>query len=125
MTDAIVVAAGIAAIVWVNWYFFVAGRGSAVAAEATGGVQQVRIRVAGGYEPREVRVRAGERVRLVFEREGGVGGGEEVVFPELGIRRFLTPREETVVEFTPERPGAYEFTCGMGMLRGRVLVEER
>lgn len=26
------------------------------------------------------------------------------------------------VEFTPERPGEYEFTCGMGMLRGKVVV---
>jgi hypothetical protein len=27
-TDLIVIAVGIVAIVWVNWYFFVAGRGA-------------------------------------------------------------------------------------------------
>ena len=26
------------------------------------------------------------------------------------------------VEFTPERAGTYEFTCGMSMLRGRLTV---
>lgn len=28
-TDWVVIAAGVAAIAWVNWYFFVAGRASA------------------------------------------------------------------------------------------------
>ena len=27
------------------------------------------------------------------------------------------------VDFVPERPGEYEFTCGMGMLPGKVVPE--
>jgi plastocyanin domain-containing protein len=27
------------------------------------------------------------------------------------------------VEFLPERPGEYEFTCQMGMIRGKLVVE--
>ena len=26
------------------------------------------------------------------------------------------------VEFTPDQAGEYEFTCGMGMLRGKLVV---
>ena len=41
VTDWLVIAAGVAAIAWVNWYFFLAGRGSAVAQATAGGAQEV------------------------------------------------------------------------------------
>jgi plastocyanin domain-containing protein len=119
-----VIAGGIAAIAWVNWYFFVAGRTTAKAAVGAGGVQEVRIRVEGGYEPAEVTVKRGVPVRMLFDRQEASGCSEELVLPDFGVRRFLAPFEETVVELTPEEAGRYEFTCGMGMLRGRLVVEE-
>ena len=37
----------------------------------------------------------------------------------------IAPRVlKTTVELTPERAGSYDFTCGMGMLRGQLVVEE-
>lgn len=123
VSDMLVVLGGIAAIAWVNWYFLLAGRQVADAAAGAGGWQEVRIRVAGGYDPAHVRVKRGP-VRLVFHRDETAGCSEEVVLPEFGIRRYLPAHEETVVEFTPERAGRYEFTCGMSMLRGSVTVVE-
>lgn len=124
-SDILVIVGGIAAIVWVNWYFFLAGRGSAAqAAVGTGGVQEVRIRVAGGYEPGNVRVKKGAPVRLVFDRQETSGCSEEIVLPDFGIRRFLPAHEETAIELTPEKAGSFEFTCGMSMLRGKLTVEE-
>lgn len=123
-TDWLVVAGAAAAIAWVNWYFFVAGA-SAVGASAVerGGVQEVRIVVSGGYSPSTVRVRPGERARLVFDRRERSGCSEEVVIAEFGVRKYLPAFEETAVELTPTERGSYEFTCGMGMLRGRIVVE--
>ena len=121
--DWVVLLAGVAAIGWVNWYFFLAGGREAVAAAGSGGVQEVRIAVEGGYSPSVVRVRRGDPVRLVFDRRETSSCSEEVVLPDFGVRRFLPAHEETVVELTPERAGTYEFTCGMGMLRGKVVVE--
>ena len=46
------------------------------------------------------------------------------VLPDFGIRTFLPPHRTTPVEFTPERAGSFEFTCGMGMVRGRVIAED-
>jgi hypothetical protein len=57
-------------------------------------------------------------VRLVFDRQETSGCSEEVVFGDFGIRRYLPAHQQTVVEVTPPAPGTYEFTCGMGMLRG-------
>ena len=124
-TDWLVVLGGLAAIAWVNWYFFLAGRTVATAAVSAGGVQEVTIGVHGGYEPSQVRVKAGAPVRLVFDRQETSSCSEEIVIPEFGIRRFLPAFAKTAVEITPRQAGSYEFTCGMGMLHGRLIVEER
>jgi plastocyanin domain-containing protein len=114
--------AGVAAIVWVNWYFFLAAQRPAVASATGSGPQSVRIVVDGGYSPSVVTVEAGRPVRLEFERRESSGCTEEVVVPDFGIRTFLPAHQITPVQFTPARPGTYEFTCGMGMVRGRLVA---
>lgn len=110
-------------IVWINWYFFFAG-GSAALASAAGAVQRAAIEVNNGYSPAAIRVRAGQPVRLEFHRIDGSSCTEEVVIPDFGIRSFLPTGRTTPVEFTPTRPGSHEFTCGMGMVRGKIIVDE-
>ena len=122
-TDWFVVVAGLAAIGWVNWYFFVASKQAAVAERVGAGVPEVRITVRGGYDPAIVRVPAGRPVRLVFDRQETSGCSEEVVFPAFGIRKFLPAGQPTTVEITPPSPGRYEFMCGMSMLHGAIVAE--
>lgn len=119
-----VVAAGAAAVAWVNWYFFLATRSAASATAGAGGHDEVTIGVRGGYDPAEVRVRRGVPVRLVFDRQEASGCSEEVVIPEFGVRKFLPAHRRTEVDVTPQESGTFEFTCGMGMLRGRIVVED-
>src|ERR1700704_3633492 len=119
----LVLLGGVAAIVWVNWYFFFARRTVAAAGTTSAGIQEIQIPVAGGYPPQVVRVKAGRPVRLVFDRREANPCSEEIVIPDFGIRRFLPEGERTAVEFTPPAPGTHEFSCGMGMLHGKVLVE--
>ena len=133
--DWLVLLGAASAIVWVNWYFFLADRASGAVAVAgaphhagadvggPSGTPEVVITVEGGYEPRAVRVPAGRPVRLVFDRQETSGCSEEVVFGDFGIRRFLPAYQKTVVEITAPAPGTYEFTCGMGMLRGKLIAE--
>ena len=122
-SDLLVIAAGIAAIAWVNWYFFFAERKAAQAVARAGGVQEVAITVKGGYDPATVRVRHGRPVRLVFDRQETSSCSEEVVVGDFGIRKFLPAFKRTTVEFTPRKAGTYEFSCGMGMLHGKLIVE--
>lgn len=114
---------GLAAVAWVNWYFFLAKGPAAVARAGAGGVQEVTIAVRGGYEPAVVKVRKGAPVRLTFDRQETSGCSEEVVFPDFGVRKFLPAFEKTVVEIVPAEAGAFGFTCGMSMLQGRLEVE--
>ena len=117
-----VVTASAATIAWINWYFFLAANATTRAAQGASGVQEVLVEVDGGYSPSSISVEAGRPVRLSFARRDMSGYSEEVVLPDFGIRKFLPTGEQTTVEFTPAEPGTYQFTCGMGMLRGRLVV---
>ena len=120
--DWFVIAAGAATVAWTLWYFF-AERGSAAAVLSAGGRQEVTVTVQGGYTPAVIRVKAGAPLRLRFDRKETAGCSEEVVFNDFGIRKFLPAHQQTVVDLTPAKPGVYEFTCGMSMLRGKLVAE--
>ena len=119
----LVLLGGLAAILWVNWYFFVAGRTTVVAQVGARGMQESTVNVLGGYDPAVIKVKVGQPVRLIFNRQETSSCSEEVVFPEFGIRRFLPAYQKTSIEFTPDKKGSFEFTCGMSMLRGKLIVE--
>jgi plastocyanin domain-containing protein len=124
LDEILVLLGGVAALAWVNWYFFRPQRAVAAVAAAGGGIQQLVVTVRGGYTPGAVTVKRGQPVALVFDRQETSGCSEEVVLADFGIRRFLPAHRKTTVEITPEKAGSYEFTCGMGMLRGRITVED-
>jgi len=114
--------AGLGVIVWIVWYFWLYERKGVVAAEV-GDVQEVRIRVKGGYDPDVIVVKAGKPVRLHFYREEEASCSEMVIFDDFDQSAHLPPFQETVVELTPQEPGEYGFQCQMGMLRGKLVVE--
>jgi plastocyanin domain-containing protein len=113
----------LAAIAAVSWWFFAAGGRAAPATASGTGLQHATIVVKGGYDPARIAVRAGRPIRLVFDRQESSGCSEEIVFPAFGLRRFLPPFEQTTIDIAPQKPGRYDFTCGMSMLRGRLDVE--
>ena len=115
-----IVIGAIASITWVNWYFFVAGRTPALAVVAT----EVVIEVDGGYSPNAVRVKAGQPVRLIFDRKDDSSCSEEVVIPAFNVRKYLPTGERTTIEVTPPTAGRYPFMCGMSMLRGTIIADD-
>ncbi len=123
-TDQIIVTiAGIALSGLVIWYFFLYRRQSVRAGE-TAGVQEVNIRVKGGYEPDMIVVKRGKPVRLNFHREETSSCSETVVFPDFRVRRDLPAFQNTVIEILPEQSGEFEFHCDMNMIHGKLIVEE-
>jgi plastocyanin domain-containing protein len=87
-----------------------------------GGVQEVRVRVKGTYEPDVILCLPGRPLRITFRREETAACSERVVFPAFGKSAMLPPFQDVTIELRPEQAGEYEFTCQMGMLRGRILV---
>ena len=88
-----------------------------------GEVQEVEVRVKGGYSPDLIRVREGVPLRVVFDRQESGDCTERVVFPDFGISRSLRAFSKTAVELVPASPGRFSFACGMNMVRGELIVE--
>jgi plastocyanin domain-containing protein len=121
-SEILVLIGGAAAIAAVLWYFF--GERQGVAAQVgESGVQEVKITVKGGYSPDVVVVKQDRPVRLDFYRDETASCSETVVFGDFGIARDLPAFKTTSVEFTPHQPGEFTWTCGMNMLRGKLVVE--
>ncbi len=103
--------------------FFFGKRTAAAPARQRAGAQEVTVVVKGGYTPDLIVARRGVPLRLVFDRRENSPCSDEIVFPDFGIRRALPAFAKTELEILPERNGEFEFTCGMNMLHGKLLVE--
>jgi plastocyanin domain-containing protein len=120
--EIVVVIGGAALILLTLWYFF--GERERVAARQTGeGTQEVKITVKGGYSPDVIVVKKGLPVKLDFYRDETASCSEQVIFGDFGIARDLPAFNTTSIEFTPDKTGEFTWTCGMNMLRGKLIVE--
>lgn len=121
--EILVTLGGLVLIPLILWYFFWGEKKSVRVQPTDTGVQEMEIIVKGGYDPDVLVVEAGRPVRLDFRRNETADCSEEVVFGDFGIRKKLPAFQTTAVEFTPEAAGEYVFACGMGMMRGKLIVE--
>ncbi len=120
-TGIAVVAGGAILIALTLWYFF--GPKKRTRATLAGpGIQTVKITVKGAYSPDVIEVKQGVPVRLDFYRDETNSCSEEVVFGDFGISRALPAFKTTSIEFTPKEAGEFAFTCGMRMIRGKLIV---
>ncbi len=77
--------------------------------------------VASGYIPNYFTVKKGIPVKWVINGKNVFGCQGYFVVPNLNIQKALEPGEN-IFEFTPKDPGFINFSCGMGMYRGRIEV---
>ena len=112
---------------------FVVRVGAGESADAGGGsadanqeppADAIRVTVSGaGFEPSRLDVERGRPVKLAFIRHDANNCGDEVVFSKLNVRAKLPVGKFAVVEVTPQESGELAFTCGMGMMRGALVVQ--
>ena len=78
------------------------------------------------FNPSVIRVRQGERVRLLIttlDRKHGIQ------IKEFGVKVVLPKKEETVVEFVADKAGEFKFKCSVrcgwhhGRMKGKLIVE--
>jgi sulfite exporter TauE/SafE len=99
---------------------------SGALARIEGNVQTVRTELASGrYAP--ITVQAGIPVRWTLHAEPGTlnGCNNRIIIPEYGRMQKKLELGDNVIEFTPERSGAFLYTCWMGMIRGRITVVDK
>ena len=127
LTQILVTTAAVLLCVFVVWFFLFSKRhpGRGIASTP---VQEVVITVLGGYDPENVILVQGIPARLRFQRDEKAECSEELVIPGFNIRRTLAPFKTTTLDLQPEDLGVFAFHCGMGMMKGRIIVvmpEER
>lgn len=114
---------GLGLIAFIAWFFWLKKSKGFTAGVTSSGYQEAMILVKGGYTPDVIVVRRGRPVRLNFRREETASCSEMVLFPDFNKSAKLPTGETVPVEFLPEQPGEYGFSCQMGMFRGRLIVE--
>lgn len=81
------------------------------------------IDVGSEFSPSTIKVKKGVPVTLKFRRSGKPTCATSVTFPDLGITRELPDNQTTAIEITPSKSGPLTFSCGAGMLHGKLVVE--
>lgn len=76
-----------------------------------------------GYTPSSVTVQRGRPVTLEFIRTSNDTCATEVSFPELGINKPLPLNSPVDVPVPTDATRTYAFACGMGMFKGRLVVQ--
>ncbi len=116
----IVIIVGVLLIGFIYWFFL--KRKPQIATPARGSIE---ITVQGGYKPEVIRVEQGKPITLVFHRTDASGCLEEVVLPDFKVRKQLPLNERVSITITPDKVGTYQFSCGMNMFHGKLIVEQK
>lgn len=86
-------------------------------------VQTARIVInENGYSRNSLHLRRGVPARITFVRQTDATCATEIVIPAYGINKSLPLGNAVVVAFTPKRSGEFTFTCGMNMMRGKLII---
>jgi plastocyanin domain-containing protein len=114
---------GLALIAFIVWFFWLVRAKGVRAAVTSGGYQEQMVLVKGGYTPDVIVLEAGKPVRLNFVRQESVACSEMVLLPAFNKSATLPEGQTVPVEFLPKDRGEFEFSCQMGMFRGKLIVE--
>jgi plastocyanin domain-containing protein len=76
-----------------------------------------------GFVPAQVKVKAGQPVKLVITRKTDRTCAKEIVIKDFGINQPLPLNRAVEVTFTPNKAGSFRYACGMDMITGVIIVE--
>jgi plastocyanin domain-containing protein len=123
LSQVLVTVLGVATVAGIVWFYGFRKDEGIQAAIHAGGYQEATIVLQGGYNPAVIRVVQGQPVRLTFRREETSPCSEGGVVDGFDRHATLPQGASVPIEFLPTETGRLEFHCGMGMLRGAVIVQ--
>jgi sulfite exporter TauE/SafE/copper chaperone CopZ len=75
-----------------------------------------------GFSPNVFNVKQGIPVKWIIKGENVTGCTNEIIMPSANIKKKIQPGEN-IIEFTPTGTGTINFSCWMGMTRGKFIVK--
>lgn len=107
-----------------GWNLNLPALSSANKAIAKSGQQVIEMTVNySGFEPNNFELEVGVPVKWIIIGEQVTGCTNEIIVPELDIRKKISPGQN-IVEFIPEKVGVINFSCWMGMVKGSFVVKD-
>ncbi|EKE19895.1 MAG: hypothetical protein ACD_8C00090G0002 [uncultured bacterium] len=76
----------------------------------------------GAYTPKEIRVKAGTKVKIEADTETLTGGMDTVIIDGYNVRKVIAPGDN-IVEFVADKTGTFKMYCANGMGNGKLIVE--
>ena len=76
-----------------------------------------------GYKPNTVTFKQGKPAQLKFIPSDNMGCMNEVVSKDLNFDQKLDGKKEVTIDIPTDKPGTYNYACGMDMFRGKVVVK--
>lgn len=112
--------AGILVIAFIFWWFWLAKPKPKISRQND--VIEV-VAENGAYLPSFIQAQKGQALTLRFIRKDANPCAEKVIFSDLNKSADLPLNEPQDITLTIDKPGNYEFTCQMGMYRGKLLIQ--
>ncbi|WP_297951474.1 cupredoxin domain-containing protein [uncultured Lactobacillus sp.] len=76
-----------------------------------------------GYKPEVVTFKQGKPAQLKFIPSDNMGCMNEVVSKDLDFDQKLDGQKEVTINIPTDRPGTYNYACGMDMFHGKIVVK--
>ena len=76
-----------------------------------------------GYKPDTVTVKVGKPAQLKFIPSDNMGCMNEVVSRDLNFDEKLDGKKDVTIDIPTDKPGTYNYACGMDMFHGKVVVK--
>ena len=118
----LVTAVGVLAIGGIGAFFLLPKGNETRAVLSSSGFQEAMILVKGGYTPDLIVAEADRPIRLTFLRTESGACSERVIFADFHTSIELPEGTSVSLDLPAAKAGEYGFQCGMGMLRGKLVV---
>lgn len=119
MINILVTFIGLTSIAFIIWWFWF----NQNTAKSFQNDNTIVIKVKDGvYQPDIIQIPCNQSLTLRFIREDASPCTETVIFNNLNINKQLSLGQPTDISILLKQPGEYEFTCQMGMYRGKLIA---
>ena len=76
-----------------------------------------------GYKPDTDTFKVGKPAQLKFIPSDNMGCMNEVVSRDLNFDEKLDGKKDVTIDIPTDKPGTYNYACGMDMFHGKVVVK--
>ncbi|MEK7558911.1 MAG: cupredoxin domain-containing protein [Patescibacteria group bacterium] len=100
-----------------TYWFFLMRKEEVIAVQ-----DSIDIIVEGGYKPEVISILKNKTTKITFLRKDPSSCLEDVILSDFKIRKYLPLNKKITIEITPREEGEFQFTCGMNMFHGKIVV---